>query len=855
MDAKKGRPSEGRPDDNQLEQFTIYPLWVQEKLAESGISLDDAQEAGIRFISSEECARFLGKDPRKNPVPDAIWIPYFDINGGPIMDNGQPYGRIRFRPGSEPEWTDDKGKVHRQRYAQRPGSSPHVYIPPGIRGSLKHFRVLADTEGEFKAISATRAGVPTVGMGGIQSWPNPDTRFLGKEIAAAHGNPVPELDHESPVHPELLDVIEAAKTAGIRRFLVLGDSDGRVERDKAGVVLSGNPVVEAAVRKLSKAIQWQVGDVEVFRGFCPFPENPDGKQGLDDWIVADGLMTVKTAILKMCGKWNRAISFQEKDHLAFAKWFRQRYQVDRTPGLVRWRENFFRWTGERWEVVEDKALQADLHEWLDTVPIFAGDRSVPPTRSLVESVWATLERLCHLPTSLDAPFRMSDPPAPIGSGKFLVLKNGVLNIEARELFPPSIELFAPNVLPFNYDPEAACPEWTRFLKTLWPDNPKSERLLRQWFGYLISGDTSRQKIFFMIGPKRSGRGTILRTLTELMGAENVTSFTLSGLGGDFGLQPLSGKSLAYCPDARLTGVTDLGPIVERLLSISGEDHLLVNRKYKDQISVRIPARIILVSNETPRLSDASGALVSRLVILRMMESFYGREDHHLTDRLKKEISGIFNWALAGLDDLAASGRFIEPEDSENIREDAERLASPVLGFIRDCCLTGAAYQVTKSALFSAWKNWCEEHGHHPGSDAMFSRNLKAAAPVDDYRPDSMGDDGKRPTCWKGIGLAVSYPDDSHEEWLMSRTVRLRQPADSTENGLRQGPSAMSGNFGKVSNEWEEVKERDTYKENNRENRLTCLTDGNCSQLHPDGHPDGVIPELFSDDSDIPVEDI
>ena len=65
--------------------------------------------------------------------------------------------------------------------------------------------------------------------------------------------------------------------------------------------------------------------------------------------------------------------------------------------------------------------------------------------------------------------------------------------------------------PFAYDPSAPMPEgWLKFLKEIFPDDPQSIMALQEWFGYLLSGDTTQEKILLIIGPKRSGKGTILR---------------------------------------------------------------------------------------------------------------------------------------------------------------------------------------------------------------------------------------------------------------------------------------------------------------------------------------------------------
>lgn len=852
MTTKKAT-SPGRPEHAQGNP-SIFPAWVQEKLQSSGIPLHVAEEAEIRPVAAEKAARLLGRNFQKKPCPDAMMIPYCDLDGKPVADGGNPYFRLRFH-GEGLEAHDGK----RQRYAQSPGSDPHVYIPPGLSDAFRKFPVLVFTEGELKALSATAHGIPTVGLGGIQSWSDPEARFMSKQGAAARGLPVPALDHESPIHHELIQIIDAAKRAEVQKILVLGDSDGRVERDAAGKITKGNSAVESAVKKLAKALQWQCGNIEVYRDFCPNPEPEEGepeaeKWGLDDWIVAKGEAEVKRVLFGVTSnKFKRAISFSEREHLPMAEWYRAKFRADGTPGLIYWREDFYRWNGLHWAKMEDKPLQADLHRWLERVPIYdKKEGSIAPTRGLAENVWATLQRIAHVATNIDAPFRLTDPPQALPKGRFAVLQNGILDLNSRDLHPATPELFQPNPLSFDYQPGASCPGWERFLSTLWPDSPESVELLKQWAGYLISGDTSRQKILFMIGPRRSGKGTILRVFTDLLGPENVTSALLTGLGGDFGLANLAGKALACFPDARLTGQADQGPIVERLLSISGEDAILVNRKYRDALTMRIPSRLILVSNELPKLTDASGALVSRLLILKMTESFYGREDHALSDRLIRELPGIFNWALAGLDDLTASGRFTEPETSKGIREDAERLSSPVFAFVQDCCLIGPNYRVIKTNLYQAWKTWCEEAGHHPGSDAMFSRNLSAAIQVEEFRPRE--NDGTRPHCWIGVGLTFA---DKFFAPSGPPCPASGPSSQSPENGSGPSGSTMSSiseTNGSEKNQ-ETIPTPHIYMEPQlgkmvdmvdmqAPEPLSCWTDAGPAST-------GAI----SDDSDLPVEDI
>ena len=64
-----------------------------------------------------------------------------------------------------------------------------------------------------------------------------------------------------------------------------------------------------------------------------------------------------------------------------------------------------------------------------------------------------------------------------------------------------------------------------------------------------------------------------------------------------------GKPVAIIADAKLSGRADTGAIVERLLNISGEDVVDVNRKNKDQWTGKLPTRLMMLANELPRLPD------------------------------------------------------------------------------------------------------------------------------------------------------------------------------------------------------------------------------------------------------------
>ena len=192
---------------------------------------------------------------------------------------------------------------------------------------------------------------------------------------------------------------------------------------------------------------------------------------------------------------------------------------------------------------------------------------------------------------------------------------------------------------------------------------------------------------------------------------------------DFGLAPLLGKPLAVISDARLDAKRDTSVVVERLVAISGEDTITVNRKYREQWTGKLPTRFLVISNELPRLGDASAAIANRFVVLLLQRSWLGREDHGLEARLHAELPAILTWALDGLDRLIAQDRFTRPESTDEAIVALQDLASPVAAFVRDYCEKGPLHEQRIDTLYGAWKLWADENGQRKTTAQTFGRDL------------------------------------------------------------------------------------------------------------------------------------
>jgi P4 family phage/plasmid primase-like protien len=396
-----------------------------------------------------------------------------------------------------------------------------------------------------------------------------------------------------------------------------------------------------------------------------------------------------------------------------------------TPTLAYWRGDFYRWVGPHWEELPVDALKSELYRVLTRVAYMSA--AAQP----VELQWhPNTTKINHV---LDALRAFCYTPARDGEPDVVSFVNGALRLHrdgTRELVEHTPTRFNLTSLPFEYVAEAPAPkQWLRFLDSLFPDDPESIHLLQQWFGYVVSGDTAQQKLCLLVGPPRAGKGLIARVLTELIGKHNVAGPTLAQLGTNFGLQPLIGKSLAIVGDARFHGGGQ-SAVVERLLSITGEDVQTIDRKNAVPWTGRVSARFMILSNELPSLNEASGALAARFVgPLVLRRSWLGSEDLTLEARLLAELPSVLLWALDGLDALRSEGRFAAPESSRTAMTELEELSSPETAFMRECCVKRRGAETPTAELYRVFQRWCDAQGRrNVPTFPIFCRNLKAAFP-------------------------------------------------------------------------------------------------------------------------------
>ena len=421
-----------------------------------------------------------------------------------------------------------------------------------------------------------------------------------------------------------------------------------------------------------------------------------------------------------------------KDHMGRARIYRS----GQRPNLYHYRDDYYDHEAGHYTIIDDATIRADLYEFLDHC-----DMEVPckgkqtktdvicftPNKSSVSETGEALKALGHVKPTVEQPHWLDGRTGP-NPADLICFPNGILNINSNQFTPPDPMLFTPHGVGFDYDPNAAAPtEWLNFLGQIFNGEVDQIDSLQEAFGYCLSSDVSQEKVFMLLGEKRSGKDTMRHTLQSLLSPTVICGPTLDSMGTNFGMSQLIGKQLAVVGDMRLGSKCDKDLLAEHVLKLSGRGLFTLDRKHKSHWTGPLPCKLWMISNEMPKLKDTSGALASRMITYRTRTSFYGREDRHLFEnKIKPELPAILLWALDGLRRMRQRGPIAEPACSIEAREELAREGSPIMAFVQECLTLDVAATVDKNVMYSTYLDFAHDNGLHHTSKSWFYRDLDTA---------------------------------------------------------------------------------------------------------------------------------
>jgi putative DNA primase/helicase len=308
----------------------------------------------------------------------------------------------------------------------------------------------------------------------------------------------------------------------------------------------------------------------------------------------------------------------------------------------------------------------------------------------------------------------------------LGVANGVLNLSTGALLPVSPDLLVSMRCSVEYDHDAKCPLFHKYLGVTQPDG-EMRQFLQRMAGYCLTGRVDEQIFAFLYGSGANGKSVFVELQAWLLGdysrkiaTEMLMQHQRNPQGPSPDIVALKGRRFVYASE------TEEGRRLAeaRIKDMTGGDTLTGRVPYgKADITFQPTHKLFIVGNHRPEITDNTFGMWRRVMLVPFDVTIAEADrDPQLLEKLKAEGSGILNWALEGLRQWQRHGLMV-PKKIE-VATAAYRDEMDIIGeWVGDHCETGAGCTVNKSEAYKAYRSWALDNGHHPLAQGRLTRRL------------------------------------------------------------------------------------------------------------------------------------
>jgi len=288
----------------------------------------------------------------------------------------------------------------------------------------------------------------------------------------------------------------------------------------------------------------------------------------------------------------------------------------------------------------------------------------------------------------------------------LVAANGNVNLRTSELTDHDPELYATQRVAFDYDPDAECPRWERFLAEVFPDDPQAmSDYMQRLVGYGITGETKEQCFAILWGLGANGKSVFTNTLSyvfdELTKVTPFSTFEAKAGGIPNDLAALHGARIVLASEGERGK-----PMAEAVIKRATGMDKIPARFLRQEFFEFTPKFLLwLATNHKPNFKSADAGLWRRVKMIPWTRYFAPEErDHYLESDLQAEAEGILAWAVEGARLWYADG-LNDPDTVIEATAAYKSNADALTEFIGSAVHKESGEHSLASDVYKAYKQW------------------------------------------------------------------------------------------------------------------------------------------------------
>ena len=309
-------------------------------------------------------------------------------------------------------------------------------------------------------------------------------------------------------------------------------------------------------------------------------------------------------------------------------------------------------------------------------------------------------------------------------------RSGMLDPSTLEIVPLAPEHRATRVIPCEYDASAECPVWESMVSDVLASD-EMVRFVQEVIGMSLLPTKPRalMRALVLLGPSNSGKSNLLNVMAGLSG-DKVNSTALATLENVHGLVSFLQPHPWVLHEAFEQSRWEMSANAKALMS---GDPVTVNIKNGALVTHQFRAPIFWGTNVPPQFKESSRAMENRLVIVKCQRVYDPQivvgaakiaQDRGYSSPselvLRTELSGLLNWAVAGMVRARTRGHYVMPEA---IHQELYRMrmdSNMASGFLEECVDFDINKMISVPDMYGAFAAWWRENrgGQTPSVDSF-----------------------------------------------------------------------------------------------------------------------------------------
>lgn len=366
------------------------------------------------------------------------------------------------------------------------------------------------------------------------------------------------------------------------------------------------------------------------------------------------------------------------------------------------------------KITQEGELAEDDGEMSAIIAHAAKSRSLKSLKAMLELA-ATDERVAMNESAFDANLNE------------FAAGNGIIDLQTGSIRAAKREDYVMRGSNVEYDPKAECPEFLRFLETIFLGKKDLLDFMQVYLGYLLTGRTDSHVFGFFYGTGKNGKSTLIDILRHVMGDYYTTIRPETLLEKD--RQDSIRSDLAALVGVRVAvaSESDAGAKLSPALikEVTGGDMISCRHLYGKIFSYKPSWKPILISNHEPDIKAADPGTWRRIKQIPFDYAVPdGEENRTLAEQiLETEASGVLAWLVRGSVRYYAHGLPVSIEveaATADYREGEDNLKR----FMDDCIAIDKDATITSTELLEIYNEWASRKNEFPYKAKTLSKMMK-----------------------------------------------------------------------------------------------------------------------------------